>query len=83
MKDFNLVYRHRETGAEIKAKRVAHWTYRVLIDGETLTMSKSELNKYYDPDKKNRGAALRQVKRTRVVNRLSKEYQEYLEGSAV
>lgn len=81
MKDFNLIYRHKETGEEIKAKRLAHWTYRVLIDGETVTMSKTELNKEYDPDKKNRGAALRQVKRTRVVNRLSREYREYLEGA--
>lgn len=83
MKDFNLIYRHKETGAEIKAKRLAHWTYRVLIDGEILTMSKTDLNKDYDPDKKNRGAALRQVKRGRKVNRLSKEYQEYLEERAI
>jgi hypothetical protein len=75
---YNLIYRHKETGAEIKAKRIAHWSYKVLIDGKEASMSKTELNKDYDPDKKNRGAALRQVKRRRVVNRLSKEYQAFI-----
>jgi hypothetical protein len=84
IEEYNLIYRHKKTGEEIKAKRLVHWSYRALVDGKSVPMTKTELHKDYDPDPKNRGVSLRAIgKRSRVPKRLSREFQAYLKGEMV
>lgn len=82
MTSFNLTYYRISDGKAFSVARLHHRSYKILIEGKEEPISKHLLNKDYWPDRKNRGAALRQTAtKKRKVKTMSKAFREYLEGA--
>lgn len=55
-KDYPLRYFHKDTGEVIPAKCIIAGNYKLIIDGETVSMTKWNLRKEYLPFKTNKSA---------------------------